>query len=421
MRALSESLAVRRYLQRHAEQPLPAPPSGMKWQQVLVIPAYRESPELVRTLQTLPAAQGRTLVVLVVNRPDTDADTSVNDSLRDAIRALPPAADDAGQGLLFFLREDTDLLLLDLEAAIGAVPAALGVGLARKCGCDMALQWMVDGAIATPWIYCTDADATLPDDYFSRLEAVDAPAAVFPFVHVKAEDPACHEATLLYEQCLAHYVSGLALARSPYAFHTIGSCIAIQAEAYAQVRGFPQRAGAEDFYLLNKLAKLAPVVSLEGDPVRLAARVSNRVPFGTGPAVKAIMADGPLEEQPLFYAPGVFDALQAVLVSVPFWAAQSGDEPIKLSSERPLDTELTAEVVAVLEVMKLGDALAHCRRQSNDKEQFARQFHQWFDGFRTLKFIHALTARAMPKVSLSQLQGSSPVNERWKSTPSGKA
>lgn len=411
MRPLADSLAVRRYLQRYAEQPLPPAPRDRRWQQVLVIPAYRESSALVERLKNLPSAQGQTLVVLVLNRPDTHDDPSVNHALRQAICALPAAVGDAEPGLLYVLKDDTDVLLLDLEAAIGAIPAASGVGLARKCGCDLALRWMVEGVIAAPWVYCTDADATLPGDYFSRLAAVNAPAAVFPFVHVEAEDAACYEATLLYERRLTQYVSGLESAGSPYAFHTVGSCIAIQAEAYAQVRGFPQRAGAEDFYLLNKVAKLAPVARLDGDPVRLAARVSDRVPFGTGPAVKAIMAAGALAEQPLFYAPEVFEALKAVLASVPGWAAQADTEAIALACDHALDAGLAAKAVNVLEAMKLRKALAHCHKQSSDPAQFARQFHQWFDGFRTLKFIHALTAQALPRVSLSQLRAS-PVSER---------
>ena len=45
-------------------------------------------------------------------------------------------------------------------------------------------------------------------------------------------------------------------ARSPYAFHTIGSTMAVSANHYAKVRGFPKREAGEDFYLLNKLAKV---------------------------------------------------------------------------------------------------------------------------------------------------------------------
>ena len=83
------------------------------------------------------------------------------------------------------------------------------------------------------------------------------------------EDQFCNTATALYELRLHHYVLGLEYAGSPYAYHTLGSCLAVKADAYAQVRGFPKRAGAEDFYLLNKLAKLGAMPRLQGRCIRI--------------------------------------------------------------------------------------------------------------------------------------------------------
>jgi hypothetical protein len=400
---LTDSVAVRRYLQRHIEPGLPAPPEQARWRHVLVIPAYREPAQLVQSLQALPAGSGATLVILVLNRPDSDPDAAANTPLRDALAELSPAQDASMDAPLRALADHADILVLDLEQSLGAIPASRGVGLARKVGCDLALQWVTAGAIEQQWIYCTDADAELPDDYFHRLADLQAPAAVFPFRHVPGADARCFAATALYEQRLHQYVRGLAGAGSPYAFHTIGSCIAVQANAYAKVRGVPQRAGAEDFYLLNKLAKLAPIASLAGEPVRLTARRSDRVPFGTGPAVSAIMADGPLERQPVFYAPRVFDALRAVLDCVPSWWRRPGEATQTLLRETSMEPFLATTVDDTLTVMGILEALAHCRRQSRDAAQFARQFHQWFDGFRTLKFVQALTASVLPRVSLSQL------------------
>jgi hypothetical protein len=34
------------------------------------------------------------------------------------------------------------------------------------------------------------------------------------------------------------------------------------------------------------------------------------------------------------------------------------------------------------------DALRHCHRQASSEGAFAVQLHTWFDGFRTLKFVH---------------------------------
>ena len=50
--------ARQRYLQRHSEPGLPpGPQPATPWHNVLVIPAYREDPQLARRLRDLPAGQ----------------------------------------------------------------------------------------------------------------------------------------------------------------------------------------------------------------------------------------------------------------------------------------------------------------------------------------------------------------------------
>ena len=75
-----------------------------------------------------------------------------------------------------------------------------------------------------------------------------------------------------------------------------------------------------------------------------------------------------------------------------------------------IDTRaLAAQVQVALAEMGIAAALAHCRRQSTTPAQFLRQFHQWFDAFRTLKFIHALRDAGWPQQSLAQLDTLQPL------------
>ena len=165
---MEKSVALQRYLQRHVEQGLPRTNACEgTWRQVLVIPVYRESVALLDTLQALPAGPGRSLVILVLNRPDQDTDESANAQLRSAVQSR--LQQEAGGTPLLRLNEYSDLFLLDLETLQGATPASEGVGLARKAGCDLALQWMAQGVICGEWICCTDADARVPGDYFEKL------------------------------------------------------------------------------------------------------------------------------------------------------------------------------------------------------------------------------------------------------------
>ncbi|HEY6131969.1 MAG TPA: hypothetical protein VIV27_08115, partial [Halioglobus sp.] len=404
-RVMRDRIALQRYLQRHVESGLPRHRFGTAhWRNVLVIPTYREAPAVLDRLTQLAAAEGRTLVILLLNRPVSDGDPQANASLREALRCLPRAHRDTVP--VHCLNVHTDVYLHDMETLQGPTPDVLGVGLARKTGCDLALQWMVAGGISGQWLCNTDADATLPPDYFGQLDSAgpDAVAAVFPFRHVPGEDAACDSATALYELRLHQYVLGLEYAGSPYAYHSLGSCVAVRASAYAHVRGFPKRAGAEDFYLLNKLAKLGPVARLQGDCIRLQSRHSTRVPFGTGPAVAAILAGGQPHEAAIFYHPRCFEALAAVLASVAELAESPDQELAVLLGRQGLDPVVAAQAQRALHSLNIPVALAHCRRQCRSSAQFQRQFHQWFDAFRTLKFIHAIRDAGWPQQSLAQLE-----------------
>jgi hypothetical protein len=418
---IQDSVALQRYLQRHIEAGLPpAPHHGPHWHNALVIPAYRESAALLQNLTQLPRGMGRTLVILVLNRPDTDRDPQANALLRTAVDGLAIASKQPGEPVIYSLNTHTDLYVHDMEnpdgpfpgghfpgghLLAGTIPATQGVGLARKTGCDIALKWMSEGAISGDWIHSSDADALLPQDYFAQLDSGkrQAVAAVYPFRHTPGSDQNCDEATALYELRLHHYVLGLEYAGSPYAYHTLGSCLAVKAGAYAQVRGFPKRAGGEDFYLLNKLAKLGPVEKLTGRCIELQSRKSRRVPFGTGPAVEKIAGSEQPVELALFYHPLCFAALRALLTVAPDLQHTDTEDLSGLLSQQGLERSLARACSDVIEAMGLDAALTHCRRQGKIPAQFLRQFHQWFDGFRSLKFIHGIRDSGWPLQSLGQL------------------
>lgn len=376
----------KKYLSLYGEKSLPEAPQQCQvlWQNVLVIPAYKESPTLIHQLKSLSERHRRLLVILVLNRPETESNTLINQPLRDAVFTLPPS--DFCENLRS-LSKTNHLLLIDHDRQSGATPSSQGVGAARKLGCDTALQWIHHGSIDSDWICCTDADAQLPDDYFSRLPcANNFSAAVYPYAHKTLPkhhpDYRISQATQIYEQRLHQYVNGLKSAGSPYAYHTLGSTMAVNADCYAKARGFPKRAGAEDFYLLNKLAKIKPVASLDGAPILLTPRDSDRVPFGTGPAVKAILDSDTMDNTSAFYHPRTFVYLKIVLEC-------AGD---LFDSRNAVDAVFAEKehgeaIIALLRESGIEKAITHCRKQSADQTTFLRHFHQWFDGFQSLKFI----------------------------------
>ncbi len=400
-----KNTALKRYLERHIEPGLPnAPLPTEAWEHALVIPAYDESPEFLAALSSL-SAKGRGLIIIVLNRPDSNPNNQTNSTLRNTIATMEHS-DRAGNpsNPIYRISETLDLFCYDLEQISGASPSSQGVGLARKIGCDIALLWQSQGAISGEWIFSTDADAVLPMDYFSRLNGEsDAVAAVYPFVHIAGISDDVNRATALYELKLQQYVLGLTYAQSPYAVHTLGSCIAVKGLHYAQVRGYPKRAGAEDFYLLNKLAKLGPIASLSGECITLQSRSSKRVPFGTGPAIHKIIEENQYDKSALFYHPQHFEALKYLLEAIPYLQEQEPEELPRILMSLGLSEQIAHVTHKAVLSQNLHNAILHCRKHGKSPKQFLAQFHQWFDGFRTLKFIHQLRDIALPMQDLSSV------------------
>ncbi len=410
---------MEKYLQRYAEAGTWASaeiPAGEPWRHVLVIPVCNEESSILRPL---PPGAGRVLMILVVNEREGTAPgvTAANRAFADEVaqrfqwkwQSNPPA------GLTLFSDPGSprDVLLVDRFSEGRRFAGRGGVGHARKTGADIAACLVHRQRVLSPWIHCSDADVTLPKDYFSAAGAAvpgdseAAAALIYPFRHVAPEggaDDRVLRMSRLYEYSLRYYVAGLKYARSPYAFHTIGSTMAVSAGHYAKVRGFPRREAGEDFYLLNKLAKVGPVRTLDEEtqcgPLAIAARLSDRVPFGTGAAVGKMMALENPSRDFLLYHPEVFRLLKEWLASMPlFWQRQSAGLAEVLE---PLALE---RLVGPLRDAGAVEALEHSLRQSSDFTRFARHMHTWFDAFRTLKLVHHLRDHHYPSVGFEALSG----------------
>ncbi len=338
------------------------------------------------------------LVVLVVNAPTTSNPSTVEDNARlvaevrrqsrrsDAISSNPPMS--------LHQLDWADVLLIERREAPWCVPPKQGVGLARKVGSDVALALWEAGLVDEPWLYQTDCDVVLADDHFSRL--VDgfpnADAVVFPFRHVADEDPAVADITFRIEAKLRYHVLGLQWANTPCAWHSLGSCLAVRASSYAQVRGFPRRAAGEDFHLLDKLNKLGGVASDWGQPIHIVARRSQRTPVGTGSAVERLF------QQPR----QMLDAPQCYL-SLRNWMArlQAFIDTQNPQSLRPQQWQhfpaLGDAVAEHLRSTRAIETLSDFARRTRERGDLQRRVHGWFGALECWRLIHA-AGRDFPRV-----------------------
>ncbi len=342
---------------------------------VVVIPALAEEQSLPETLNSLGANPARWrekfLVVVVVNNR-CDAMQPWREQNRRTL-ALLDEAGDAGFGL--------NLAWVDASSAGFELPEGEGVGLARKIGFDLALErldWR-----GSPLCASIDADTLTDGNYFEALithfRSCTSAGAVLPFRHRRGATPELDAAITHYELYLRHYVLGLELARSPYAYHTIGSALACRAEAYVAAGGMNRRLAGEDFYFLQQLAKTGGVEQVSGTMVYPAARLSARTPFGTGPALARLQQGG--AEVVRFSDPMAFRLLGLFLRSV----EEAAREDVAEISARI--APLSPVLADFLEQCGLDGIWSKLCRQHRQPAARRRAFHQWFDALRTRRLI----------------------------------
>jgi len=407
MRAFQKDV-IAKYLKVYAE---PEAQLGTRLQRhadhVLVIPAQDESISLLDgyrlALDTVSKQGGRALCIIVVNSTDTH-DSLVrqrNDTLVHALRA---------QGSAFRLHKGSeppcwhvttptfDLVVLDRNKNGYRLPPGHGVGLARKIGCDFALAALHKGMSNSPLIHMTDCDVRLPSDYFNVRVPLSCAALTYRFSHEASGNHRVDNAHARYEAYLRYYVLGLRHAGSSYAFHTIGSCIAVTPTAYATVRGVPKRQAGEDFYLLNKLAKVGQVRTPSSAPLTIQARTSQRVPFGTGQATNDIIRNGSTYK---IYNPKIFDLIGTwctALEVINDTSVHAASDNVLHRAESTLGFVDRWRLRTALASIGASDALTIAAKQSPSPTIRQKWLVDWFDAFRTLKLVHALRDTGLPNI-----------------------
>lgn len=374
----------------------------------VVIPALAESDHLFRTLESISRNDIRsldeTMVICVVNnglpgmarahdRLDNERTLAI---LRRMVqkRARP---DDAGGHAKAVAASGLSVGFIDASSSGRELPTGEGgVGLARKIGMDRALE-LLDHRSASPNILlCLDADTLVDGDWLAvvreNFERRGLTAAAVEFAHQQANNADDDDAVCLYETFLRYYRLGLEYARSPYAWHAIGSTIAVTAGGYAAVRGMSRREAGEDFHFLNKVTKTGTVGLVTGTRVYPSSRRSHRVPFGTGRAVSRFFSQG--ERLGAAWNPEVFRLLKEWLACL---AEHSSTDDGKL-----LERAWGIHPVLPDFLRREGFQRAWPRLLKNAGKEGVtkKQYSGWFDALKTYKMIRYMSIHAFPPVPL---------------------
>jgi hypothetical protein len=387
------------YLTNYAEPETRVPgfPQQYRYHYSLVVPAFSESIHCIDLLMS--NIRNHALLILVANAPPGETE-STQHFTRELLQKFPCQWSNQHLYLLDYAHQKS-ILLVDRCSQGRTIPKHQGVGLARKIGFDVASKLILQGNVESPWINTTDADVTLPRGYpnHDSSPVIDTAARLYPFRHISS--PGLRQAIGLYDFALQYYLEGLRYAGSPYAYHAIGSTMCIHCHSYAQVRGFPRRAAAEDFYMLNKLAKVGRIESFDSPVLDIQARLSDRVPFGTGHALGSILKlDDPLKEY-LYYNPCVFLLLRNWLEVIPdIWPNRHQADIAFLTRKAGKNQQILRDWM----VESGMDQIVHKGlNQYRSPETFERYLRQWFDAFKTLKFIHLMRDRYFASLPLETI------------------
>jgi hypothetical protein len=376
------------------------------YRRAVVIPALGEAEFLPATLWSLSAGTptdilADTLVVVIVNNRPPQAHG------KEYPAALQEFIQNNARTLEWLKTESRNIPMqigwIDASSPGCELPSRGGVGLARKIGCDSVLAYLRESENPTPLqkfvFFSLDADTLVSPDYLDtagrELIASGKSGGVVSFKHQKADTPEGQAAIDAYETFLNYYVEGLRRAGSPYAFHTVGSCLCFTATGYVKANGFPARRQAgEDFYFCVELVKTGGVCEIKNTSVLPSSRISHRVPFGTGRRMADALLNGK-KEQPV-YDSRAFIALKDLLSTVTTNFDKDAEYIFACIHHSPTRD--------FLEERGFSQIWPRFRRQYRDREALLAAFHRWFDGFVTLKYIHRLTEQTYPRQPLERMR-----------------
>jgi hypothetical protein len=365
---------------------------------VIAVPAIAEYNNLKILLNSLskndPTFFSSTLVLFVINNSQASESKIKDDNLKSLIMLRSIIRLKSGDEFADQItRSGLQIGIID-AASYGKELSAnqSGVGLARKIGMDLALTVFDYTQNTKKLILCLDADCKVSSHYLTNVvnefNSNDISAAIVNFEHkIQEADETC-AAIICYEIFLRYYVAGLKFARSDYAFHTIGSTMVCNHNAYIKIGGMNKREAAEDFYFLEKMAKNFKISKISSSTVYPSNRCSWRVPFGTGQRVTRFMQK--THDEHLLFNPEVFEILKSWL------NLYNSGRPIAPEQTLNLSKEIHIELYNFLCKQNFEEQWEKILNNTKSDKQFKLQKKIWFDGFKTLKLIHHLRDSSFP-------------------------
>lgn len=335
----------------------------------IAIPAMDELDYLPATLDAL-FLQDTTLpfeVYVCVNQPDAFWDIPEKKHICENNRRL-----------LDLLRHSSrkNLHILDYSSpGCGWKGKKPGVGFARK----VLFERILSECDPCDIIVSLDADTFIKPHYLQSLadrfyQNPGVNALAVPYYHpLTGNDDTRNRAMLRYEIYMRIYAINLLKINSPYGFTALGSAIAMRPNALRKIGNITPLQSGEDFYLVQKFCKMGGLSLFNTECVYPAGRYSNRVPFGTGPAM-------------LTGANGVWDSYPIYHHSF-FNPIREAYENLKELYDNSLPVAENDFLRFLQKDNRKPDIWQEIRHNVSDYPHFVKAFHQKADGLRILQYV----------------------------------
>lgn len=382
---------VQKYIEKHSLKNWELQnKTNKKFELAVVIPAINEFKNVKILLDFLGKNNNKekVIIIFVVNNLKSSSEEVKTNNL-NLLNFLKKLEKNNKYGL--------NISFIDASSSGNELPEKDGgVGFARKIGMDAALGVFDYNSSRKKIIAALDADCQIQNNYFSEIinktNAKNYSAAYVNFSHILPKNIDNKLAIINYEIFLRYYVLGLKFAGSPYAIHTIGSTMVVDFKSYIKVGGMNKRKAGEDFYFMEKLAKVVEINKIASTTVFPSARSSWRVPFGTGQRVGRFLLHK--QNEYLLYSPESFKILKE-------WLDIFNSDNI-LTSKEYLDNAkgIDESLYDFLQLNKFHENWNKILKNSKSDRQIKLQKKLWFDGFKTLKLIHYLRDNAYPEINM---------------------
>lgn len=294
-----------------------------------------------------------------------------------------------------------------------------GVGYARKTGMDEAVRRFDRIGKPEGIIVNLDADCLVAPDYFTaisrEMKNPSRSACSIYFEH-PLSGVTYPERNYLYiswyELHLRYFLQGMKYAGHPFAFHTVGSAVAVKAGAYIRAGGMNRRQAGEDFYFILKLIPAGGYFSLNTTAVYPSPRISLRVPFGTGATIAKLSEENSGEFST--YNIKAFEDLSDFFSRSDIYFRMKTDE----SGAQYL--QLPESIKLCLPKEEFTSKISELKNNTSGSESFKKRFFTWFNMFRIVKFMNAVHKNIYSKIpvtaSAAELLAKLDPGQKWETT-----